>query len=593
MDDLMSIATQHVENGNFSAAILVYKRLIISNPKDLIAHTLLAESLIANQKAHQALDLIRDLEFDSINVTEIKRNLATVQAKALLAIGDKYVALRNFRSIAYGYPEWPDGWNNLACCLIEVGREQEAVVQFKKAHAIDRLHINSVLGLAKIYKSHEQYELAQIILEDYLGLINSSRARAELVTILIRRSNLVDALQHAQKIGAIPDASLEHIMLLARVHFLMGNIEGYLNCLGNVPDQIWKGVSTSSLMIGTLAETGAINEAKSKLDNFINLNPIDANARLVRARDLLSKGDFENGWKEYTFRLRLPANQIHFGITPNWDGQRFKFEKPILVLGEQGIGDICYFSRFLHPLLKDNSFCSLICEPRIHQLLEPSFPKLNIFSDPNIISILPEPLVKIPIGSLPLLYGTTVDAIVSSQPSLHARYEDIKTVNRLLKRDALNKKILGISLLAGRPSDEFQQRKRSIPFEPVLRQLAGLNITLVDLQHLGHSNNFYEEAKLLGIQVLSYPQLTENLSMLLAMITTLDGVITAQQSNAHLCGAVGQKGIVILPPASHFVYGHGSRSIWYPQLQLIRSFEWNNWDCIEQVLPAELDSLLQ
>ena len=264
----------------------------------------------------------------------------------------------------------------------------------------------------------------------------------------------------------------------------------------------------------------------------------------------------------------------------------------MLVLGEQGLGDVCYFSRFLKPLLADNPCTALIVEPRLLPLLQPAYPDLQMFCDPELIGLLPIPLVRIPLGSLPLLYGMSCDQIASLDHGLKPRDADLRCVSNRLRRDADHPRLLGISLQAGRAGDEYQRRKRSLPTAVVLQQLAGLPVTLVDLQHEGHPPEFQQEAKRLGLQVLRYPDLTDNLGLLAAAIAAVDGVVTAQQSNAHLCGALGQKGLVLLPPGCHFVYGEQVHRCWYPSLEFIRSDRFGSWEGIEHELSPWLNTWL-
>jgi tetratricopeptide (TPR) repeat protein len=575
--------------GDLHSAIQIYERLVAAEPQKAHWLALLGDALIQERQANRALELIdRSQGSDLISSSPA---LAAVRAKALLALGYWAEALDIFQRIVECHPTWADGWNNLACCLLELGRSQEAIPRFRRALQLDPAHVHAARGLVGILKTNEDAVSARAVLDSVLERVDDRGCRAELIVVLLRLGEFEEALAQAHVLCAHDSVTLEDQMLLARALFLSDHLEEYIATLDTLPGKSWKGVSTESIAIGTMAESGQLENARHRLNGLLERDPTDANGRLILARDLLSQGEWRRGWREYAHRLRLPANQLHFGLSPNWNGQPLNGQT-VLVIGEQGIGDVCYFSRFLRPLLAANPATSMICEPRMIGVLESSFPDLYLFSDPKLIDLLSKPLVKIAMGSLPLLYGNTEEEIQNLEQPLCPRPADVQCWQERLDVDANHKCRIGISLLAGRPSDEYQRRKRSLPIPAVLEQLAGLPLTLVDLQHQGHPHSFDQEAERLGLQVLRYPMLTDNLGQLTAVISCLDGVLTAQQTNAHLCGVLGQKGVVILPPASHFIYGTNQRSTWYPSLELIRARIWGEWSCISEKLPQVLCQFL-
>jgi hypothetical protein len=72
----------------------------------------------------------------------------------------------------------------------------------------------------------------------------------------------------------------------------------------------------------------------------------------------------------------------------------------------------------------------------------------------------------------------------------------------------------------------------------------------------------------------------------------LDGLVTAQQTNAHLAGALGLRGLVALPVVAHFVFGNSDLTPWYPSLQLVRSEEFGKWDTCIDSLREKIDNWL-
>ena len=585
-------ADQLRRQGKLDAALALYERIYNDNPTDLKTLAIFADALVASRQAARALEVLNATSTSSgSSPNSYSAELTTAKAKALLALQRRPEALELFRTVVEQHPTWADGWNNLGCCLLELGRDAEASARFRRAIALNPRHVEATLGLSRTCKRHGDLQQSRVLLENLLNQVDHRDARHELVAVLLRLGDTTTALTQAKQLVEAAEASIDDRMLLGRAYFLAGDVDAYIACLDAIPNQIWKGVSTESLSIGTLAESGRIEQARQRLSKLLERDPGDPNARLVEARDLLSQGEFAKGWRAYAHRLRIAQNQVHFKLEPNWDGQPLK-GKSVLVLGEQGVGDVCYFSRFLKPLLADNPDTALIAEPRLLPLLQSTYPELHTFCDPEQINLLPSPLVRISLGSLPLLYGSSGEQIAALDHGLKPREADLISMRQRLALDSHHPRTLGISLLAGRPADEYQQRKRSLPIRAVLEQLVGLPITLVDLQHHGHPPEFHQEAERLGLQVLQYPELTDNLGLLAAAITAMDGVLTSQQSNAHLCGALGKPGITLLPPGCHFVFGEQTHHTWYPSLEVIRADQFGCWDVIEQELPERFQAWL-
>ena len=64
----------------------------------------------------------------------------------------------------------------------------------------------------------------------------------------------------------------------------------------------------------------------------------------------------------------------------------------------------------------------------------------------------------------------------------------------------------------------------------------------------------------------------------LALIQCLDGVVTTRQTVAHLAGAVGCRGHVLVPKRPEWRYcGDRNRWTWYPSLELLVQHQQGNW----------------
>jgi ADP-heptose:LPS heptosyltransferase len=77
------------------------------------------------------------------------------------------------------------------------------------------------------------------------------------------------------------------------------------------------------------------------------------------------------------------------------------------------------------------------------------------------------------------------------------------------------------------------------------------------------------------------------------VLTTLDAVVSVDTSVAHLTGALGLPGYVLLPHAPDWRWGlTGDRTPWYPSLTLIRQPAPHDWAGAIQHLHACLQQTL-
>ena len=476
--------------------------------------------------------------------------------------------------------------------MLSLGRETEAIGKFEAALQLEPTHFKAALALATILKKHGHLSKAIEILQNCFNQDNNPILLEALINLLNQDKQYELGLNYAKKLIEMNQSpSIDQQMLLARCYFVNGDLMAYIHTLQDCPEQqMWKGVSVKSIVEGVIAESGLEQQIGSQLDALLRENPADANANLILAREKLRQFNFYEGWKHYAHRLKLPNPQLHFNERPSWDGSNLQ-DKNILVIGEQGIGDVGYFARFLQPLLINNKSISMLCESRMRDFLQHCFPDIYFFSNPNQINLLPKPITRIALGSLPLLYGSDIDRIhqLGQDAPLFARTSDQKFWEERLQIDAHGLPVVGISLHGGRTGDEYQQQKRSLPTKETLQVLAGRELALLDLQHPNHGEEFSVVAEELGLKVLHYPNLTDDISQLVAVLSCLNGLLTAQQTNAHLAGAIGLKSIVVLPVVSHFVYGLGSTTPWYPSLKLVRANTFGEWKSCFEEIRNELD----
>ncbi|MFN5696859.1 MAG: hypothetical protein ACK486_07485, partial [Cyanobacteriota bacterium] len=140
---------------------------------------------------------------------------------------------------------------------------------------------------------------------------------------------------------------------------------------------------------------------------------------------------------------------------------------------------------------------------------------------------------------------------------------------------------LGLGWLGGVSGSDRRQRALSVEER---RGLAGLpGLCWLDLQYLGPAPG---GAIGDGMPGLWRPgAVGHDLEDTLALMACLHGVVTTRQTVAHLAGALGLAGQVLVPARPEWRYwGGGNRWAWYPSLELVHQQHAGCWRAeLEQV----------
>jgi hypothetical protein len=125
-------------------------------------------------------------------------------------------------------------------------------------------------------------------------------------------------------------------------------------------------------MLGVvLQELHDLEGAEKAFRDAIAASPEFADAHFNLGILLLVRGDYASGWREYEWRTQRPGYGDYanypFGM-PRWQGEPLA-GKRILVHAEQGFGDTLQCARFLEPLAKMASEVEVFCQPALVPVL--------------------------------------------------------------------------------------------------------------------------------------------------------------------------------------------------------------------------------
>lgn len=312
-----------------------------------------------------------------------------------------------------------------------------------------------------------------------------------------------------------------------------------------------------------LADLGRPAEARPLIDTALVADPAFPMALYLRATDDLSDGRWAEGWAGYESRasfLPPPYRPLPF---KRWDGVEVPDE--LIVLGEQGIGDLIQFGRLLRLLADRGISTRFLTQPRQVPLLSRIDARVPVISDLSGVDTAHPGLRWVPLGSLPGLIAPD-PAAWPAPPYLPASADRIARW-RELRTGAF---MVGICW-QGNPSPSVDIG-RSVPLETFAPLAALPGVDLVSLQQgVGAEQidtcTFGARIARLGPDWDAEGTFVDTA----ALLHHLDLVVTTDTSMAHLAGARDVPAIVALRAAPDWRWGRsGETTPLYPKLRLVR-----------------------
>jgi Tfp pilus assembly protein PilF len=311
-------------------------------------------------------------------------------------------------------------------------------------------------------------------------------------------------------------------------------------------------------------------EAVAAMTRSLEIRPEYAEAYYNLAIQSLLHGDFERGWMQYEWRTRMKSPVVSREFSkPRWDGGDLR-GKTILLWGEQGLGDVIQFVRYVPKVLERGAKVVLEAFIPLARLFQHSVEgvKIAVAGQP------PPPFdVQYPLLSLPLAFKTTLATIPSKTPYLKAPAELVSLWGRRFNESG---RPLRVGLVWAGRSAHINDRNRSMrldQFAP-LKDIAGASF--YSLQK-GPARAQIASGAFAGL--IDWTDKVDDFADTAALAANLDLVITVDTSVAHLAGAIGKPVWVLLstPPDWRWMLER-SDSPWYPTMKLFRRGRADNWD---------------
>ncbi|KAA0586251.1 tetratricopeptide repeat protein [Azospirillum lipoferum] len=317
-----------------------------------------------------------------------------------------------------------------------------------------------------------------------------------------------------------------------------------------------------------------LDEAVTGFRRAVAIDPAGPDARRNLGMALLVGGRFEEGWREYEWRLRCKDAPTHADMPkPRWTGEPLDGRR-ILLHGEQGLGDTLQFCRYV-PLVAARGGRVIMGLPAPLQRVMAGLAGLERVVSGQLAA--DDFDLHLPMLSLGEVFGTQMDTIPHRVPYLRAEPELVaRWGERLagLEKDGGGLKV-GI-VWAGSPT-HGNDRNRSIGLAPFARLAAIPGVSLVSIQKGPTEGQAADPPG--GFPLLNLSPDIRDFADTAAIMAGLDLVVCVDTSVAHLAGALGVPVWVLVPFAPDWRWMLDREdSPWYPTMRLFRQSRPQSWD---------------
>lgn len=341
--------------------------------------------------------------------------------------------------------------------------------------------------------------------------------------------------------------------------------------------------------------TGRIDEWMVQADYLIEHFPNREEALCEKGWKEIYLGNWQEGFELYEHRFTpgmhyFPAQpHLEFAKIPKWSREVFQSSvqgKHLLLTGEEGMGDVIQFSRFIPLLLDRGVKITFMCKEAMHDLFAYNFPGVRLISSSTLIQELHDPKREHydfygEIMNIPWLLNLSVKDL-SGAPYLKAipgYVEKMAAYKQSLSTHSDHDLSIGLRWVTN-----LDRAGRSVPLEN-FKSISQLPISIFGL-HYGPIKDADRE---LYDQWPNFHATELEVSDLAGLMMNLDCIVTSDTMTAHLAGALGRPTIVLIPVYINWRWGNtGDRSIWYDSMTVLRQDKVQDWSSVASQLVPEL-----
>lgn len=361
---------------------------------------------------------------------------------------------------------------------------------------------------------------------------------------------------------------------------------------------------------GIYGELKQLDKAMECFQEALELDPDMAATHVDVAYTHHLRGEWDAGFKEYEWRFKhFPQLQMYldaYDQSKLWKGEDLD-GKTILLYGEQGLGDMIMFVRYIPELKKRGATVVLHCSSSLRSM----FDRCEYIDKTFIYDVttkqgepFPEYDYQCSTMSLPSILGSyeTSNEPYLSVPKRDPMIDHYGDKHEVTKLNVAYPETFNIGIVWAGSAAHPKDASRSVPlklFRPIY-DMEGVKLFSFQIDTRKRQYKYQEgEVDLVEgakdmVRLVDMKPEIKDFDDTAYFLSGLDLLITVDTSILHLAGALGLPtwGLIQHIPDWRWTLT-GESTIWYPSVRLFRQPKVNDWEGAMDNVKAELEILLQ
>lgn len=480
-------------------------------------------------------------------------------------------AIYCYQEALFCKPDFFNAMFNLGNAYVSINKPEEARACFGRVVEFNQNFVAAYLCLGEVEKRMRNFSSALAAFERAIAIDpGCAEAFQGIAEVCQAEERFEDAIAAYGRVLALKPGNVAAINMLGTAYQSIEQLDKAEECyrlaLTLTPDKL----TVLNNLAVVLNSQGRLEEAVEVYRRLLEVDPDYADGHWNLSVALLAMGAYPEGWQEFEWRFRKsgPVPPRTFS-EPLWDGSDLA-GRTILLHSEQGFGDTIQFSRYVAMVVRRGGTVIVECQVAALKRL------LSTLDGVTSVVVAGEPLpyfdCHLPLMSLPLVFGTSLDTIPCQVPYLSADPRDVEAWRQ--RMGAPGRFRVGLVWYA--KQSQVLNRKRSCPlnlFSPLWNVPDGdfytlqIGVGTEQLERFAVSHKIFDLTGNIG-----------DFADTAALMINLDLVITIDTAAAHLAGALGVKTWLVLPHVAEWRWLCGRQdSPWYPTMRLFRQPSPGDW----------------